>query len=213
MSHRTQTQKQTACLSHLLYASRVLSGAPVIRMTWKPFRKATSGALGRPPGSAKIFTSGFISRSVAALASATLQPSQAVSHAHDRRPGLRCSCACCMDAKQSAPHTSDLGPRLQAPGSCRLPVLMCRACHRAGTGTQCQPVRCSWLPASNRLTVRKAPPAIMETNSWLSIGMQLTSAATPLVHPAIRTLAAFNLHIFTPMYKLASVSYFELIRP
>ena len=56
----------------LSYASRVLRGAPVTRTTLKSLRKVLSGAAGSEPGSAETFTSGFISRSVAALASATL---------------------------------------------------------------------------------------------------------------------------------------------
>ena len=58
--------------TRLSYASRVVRGAPVTSTTLKPLRKALSGAAGSEPGSAVIFTSGFISRSVAALASATL---------------------------------------------------------------------------------------------------------------------------------------------
>ncbi len=61
-----------SCLQAASYWSSVLKGAEVIRTTSKPLRNSGSGMGGRDPGSAAIFTKGFISRRVAALASATL---------------------------------------------------------------------------------------------------------------------------------------------
>ena len=58
----------------LSYKSCMLRGACGSRTTSKPERKPVSGCSATPPGSASILTKGFISRRVAALASATLQP-------------------------------------------------------------------------------------------------------------------------------------------
>lgn len=60
------------CLQAASYWRSTLVGAELRRTTSKPLRNLGSGMGGKEPGSAAIFTSGFISHRVAALASATL---------------------------------------------------------------------------------------------------------------------------------------------